>query len=315
MRVVIFTLAVLINCNLALTQEREFKINLPVRDPINQNLNTNQTDKLTAVMFAPIQRTDREKAAAFRSMDFRSALSADQPDLKNAKTADFDKAIENTAKDPIAVQENVDFDFHWRSAMIQSGLFLGMQHAVRMTEKKTRDELDGPFFADWKASVKNLRGWDDGGKTFTNYIAHPLQGALTGRIFINNSGIAKRVEIGRSKTYWQSRLKALAWSAVWSTQFEIGPISEASLGNVGQKCDGHGHSKMTYVDFVLTPAVGTGFAIAEDAIDKYILKNLIETRLENRLLMKIIRSVLTPTTSLANILRGRAPWRRDFRRN
>lgn len=315
MRVLIFTLVVLLNCNLALTQEREFKINLPVRDPINQNLNTNQTDKLTAVMFAPIQRTDREKAAAFRSMDFRSALSADQPDLKNAKTADFDKAIENTAKDPIAVQENVDFDFHWRSAMIQSGLFLGMQHGFRMTEKKTRDELDGPFFRDWKESVQNLHGWDDGGKTFTSYVAHPMQGALTARIFVNNSGRAKRAEFGPTKEYWQSRAKAVVWAFVWSTQFEIGPLSEASLGNVGQKLYKGHHSKMTYGDIVVTPVVGVMWSAGEDAIDKYILKNLIETRLENRLLMKIIRSVLTPTTSLANILRGRAPWRRDFRRN
>ncbi|HQZ97330.1 MAG TPA: hypothetical protein PLP21_13490 [Pyrinomonadaceae bacterium] len=315
MRVVIFTLAVLLNCNLALTQEREFKINLPVRDPINQNLNTNQAEKLTSVAFVPKRRIDTEKAATFRPVDLRSTFVANQPAQRNAKTSDFDKALENTAKDPIAVQENVDFEFHWRSAMIQSGLFLGMQHAFRMTEKKTRDELDGPFFRDWKESVQNLHGWDDGGKTFTSYVAHPMQGALTARIFVNNSGRAKRAEFGLTKEYWQSRAKAVVWAAVWSTQFEIGPLSEASLGNVGQKLYKGHHSKMTYGDLVVTPVVGVMWSVGEDVIDKYILTKWIEKKVENRLLMKIFRSVLTPTTSFANIIRGRAPWRRDFRRN
>lgn len=315
MRVVIFTLVVLLNCNLALTQEKELKTDLPVRDPITQNLNTDQADKVTATAFAPLRRTDTEKAAAFRPVDLKPTPSTDRSDPKEPKSKDFDQAIENTAKDPIAVQENTDFKFHWRPALIQSGLFLAMQHGFRMTEEKTRKELDGPFFADWKASLKNLRGWDDGGKFFTNYVAHPMQGALTGRIFINNSGIARAEQFGRSKQYWKSRVKAMVWSAVWSTQFELGPVSEASFGNVGQKLDGRGHSKITYGDLVLTPTVGTGFAIAEDVIDKYVLKNLIERKFENILLIKILRSVLTPTTSMANILRGRAPWRRDFRRN
>ncbi len=315
MRIVILTLVVLLNFGLALTQDKEFKIDLPVRDPVNLDLNTDRADKPLAATFTPTRQTDPEKALSGGSLELKLALRADQPTPRNAKTSDFDTAIENTAKDPIAGLENTDIEFHWRPAIIQSGLFLGLQHGFRMTEEKTRKELKGPFFADWKASVKNLRGWDDGGKVFTNYIAHPLQGALTGRIFINNSGIARNEEFGRSKQYWKSRLKAMAWSAVWSTQFEIGPISEASLGNVGKNLHSQGNSKMTYGDLVLTPTLGTAFAIAEDAVDKYILKNFIERKLENPVLIKILRSVLTPTTSFANLLRGRLPWRRDFRLN
>jgi hypothetical protein len=215
----------------------------------------------------------------------------------------------------VAQEVVVDRRFNWRPALVQSGIFLALQHGFRMTEEKTRRELDGPFFADWKASIRNFRGWDDGGKIFTNYVGHPLQGAVTGRIFINNSGNARRTQIGRDKRYWKSRLKAMAWSAVWSTQFEIGPVSEASLGNVGQKLGSRNRSKMTYSDVVLTPTLGTAWAVGEDAVDKYVLRNWIERKTESRLLVKILRSVLTPTTSVANILRGRAPWRRDFRRN
>jgi hypothetical protein len=205
--------------------------------------------------------------------------------------------------------------FHWKPALIQSGIMLGVQHGFRMTQVGAKRELRGPFFRDWGKSVKNLRGWHDGDGFVINYVAHSLQGATTGRIFINNSDKAKRQEFGKSKQYWESRFKAMAWSAVWSTQFELGPISEASIGNLGMYNDS-GRSRMAWKDLVVTPVLGTGVAIGEDAIDKYILKKWLEKRSNNKLTkkIKILRSFLTPTTSVANLLRGKVPWKRDNRR-
>jgi hypothetical protein len=205
--------------------------------------------------------------------------------------------------------------FHWKPALAQSMIFLGIQHGMRIwRQKKTSKELVGPFFRDWRNSLKNLRGWGDGNKFFTNYVAHPLQGSFTGRIFINNSDKAKRQEFGKSKTYWESRLKAMAWSAFWSTQFELGPISEASIGNVGMY-DNTGPSKLSWGDLIVTPVFGTGVLISEDAIDKYVLKNWLEKKAGYKVTtkIKILRSLLTPTTSLANLLRGKPPWKRDNR--
>ncbi|HEY8558876.1 MAG TPA: hypothetical protein VIL74_00630 [Pyrinomonadaceae bacterium] len=205
--------------------------------------------------------------------------------------------------------------FHWKPALAQSGIFLGIQHAFRLSQKKTKRELPGPFFRDWGNSVKSLHGWRDGDSGFINYVAHPLQGGVTSRIFINNSDRAKRQEFGKSKDYWVSRLKSAAWSTVWGVQFELGPISEATIGNVGLRRK-KGYSPMAYVDLVITPTVGTGVAIGEDAIDKYILKNWLE-RKDGRATWKIkfLRSVLTPTTSFTNLLRGKPPWKRDNRFN
>ena len=202
--------------------------------------------------------------------------------------------------------------FHWKYALIESGFFLGFQHGFRMMQEKTRRELGGPFFRDWGQSVRNLRGWKDSDNLFTNYIAHPGQGAITGRIFINNSDRAKKQEFGKSKKYWESRLKAMAWSAIWSTQFELGPISEASIGNVGlhQK---NGHSTMAYVDLVMTPVAGTGLVIAEDAIDKYFLRNWLEKKTDNKFVINMSRSLINPTTSIANLLRLKMPWYRRKR--
>lgn len=206
----------------------------------------------------------------------------------------------------------VEEKFHWKPALLESVYFLGIQHAFRMTQAKTRRELGGPFFRDWGRSVRSLHGWGDGNKVFTNYVAHPLQGGVTGRIFINNSDRAKKQEFGKSLKYWESRLKAMAWSAVWSTQFELGPVSEATIGNVG--INAHtGYNKMAWVDLVITPVVGTGVVIAEDALDKYVLKNWLEKKNKDRNLIKAYRVIFTPTAAFTNILRGKMPWHRDDR--
>ncbi|MBA2620760.1 MAG: hypothetical protein H0U87_06130 [Acidobacteria bacterium] len=92
--------------------------------------------------------------------------------------------------------------FHWKPTFLQSGVFLGIQHGYRLaTQKGTRRHPAGPFFRDWAQSVKNLRGWRDGNRFFINYVGHPLQGELTGRIFVNNSDRAKSQQFGKSKKY------------------------------------------------------------------------------------------------------------------
>jgi hypothetical protein len=204
--------------------------------------------------------------------------------------------------------------FYWKPALIQSGVFLGIQHGSRLFQPKTTREFGGPFFRDWGNSIKNLRGWNDGDSPFTNNFAHPLQGGVTGRIFVNNSDRAKKLEFGESKEYWKSRLGAFAWSAAWSTQFEFGPVSEATIGNVGLR-QKNGHSTMAWTDLVMTPVVGTAVLVEEDMIDKYVLKNWLERKNSYRVTtkIKILRSVLTPTTSFSNLLRGKVPWKRDAR--
>ena len=202
--------------------------------------------------------------------------------------------------------------FHWKPAIQQSLIMLAVQHSFRMVQKKTTDQLGGNFFKDYFDSVKALQGWRDGDNAFTNYFAHPLQGATTGRIYINNSDRAKKLDFSLSREYWRSRMKALIWSAAWSTQFELGPISEASIGNVGKTWK-DGHCTMAYVDLVVTPVVGTAVLIGEDAIDKYVLKNWIERGSDNKVKIRILRTFLTPSLSASNLLRGKAPWKRDNR--
>jgi len=198
-----------------------------------------------------------------------------------------------------------DQSFHWLPAIKQSLLFLGVQHGYAMTQPKTRRDLKGPFFKDYVRSVKSLHGWSDGGRFFTNYVAHPMQGSLFGFIQIQNDPKGINLSFDNSNAYWRSRLKALAWSAAWSTQFEIGPVSQASIGNVGL------HGKQTYVDLVVTPIGGFGWIVLEDFVDKNII-HMIERRNSGNFYIKIAsRTFLNPSRSAANLLRFKKPWHRD----
>ena len=164
--------------------------------------------------------------------------------------------------------------------------------------------MKGKFWKDYVQSVKNLHGWDDGGRFFTNYVAHPLQGSFSGFIYVQNDPKARRQQFGSSGDYWRGRLKAMAWSAAWSTQFELGPISQASIGNVGLK------GKQTWGDIVVTPTVGTAMLVGEDAIDRFVMRRL--ERASNNLYIKIfVRMLLNPTRNFANLLRFKPPWYRD----
>lgn len=210
---------------------------------------------------------------------------------------------ESSLDDDAPAQNGHSNKFHWRPAILQSLLIQGVQHSYAIVvQEKTRRELKGPFFKDYFTSVRNIHGWDDGNRFFTNYIAHPMQGAMTGFIFLQNHDRLKKQKFGESKTYWADRLKAMLWSAAWSTQWEIGPISQASIGNVGKE------KGMAYVDLVLTPTVGTGWMVVEEAFDRYIVRHVEK----NNFLIKILaRTLLNPMRSVANVLRLREPWYRD----
>ena len=317
MKTFLITITILLGTISALTQEREFTLH--IRLPENLTQQKYQTvdlekDHKSLIPEAQCRGFGLEASAK------RSALILSKSDvtIEISQVPNTDNV--QLSRSPYAAlsASNLPEDvrgFDWKPALIQAGIFTAIQQGFRLNEEKTRDELDGPFLKDWKASLKNLRGWDDGGKFFTNYVGHPMQGAITGRIYVNNSPSARNQVFGKSKDYWISRFKAMAWSAVWSTQFELGPISEASIGNVGQKLAGNGRSKLTYGDLVMTPVGGTGLLIVEDAVDKYILRGILERKLRNLVMIKLLRSFLTPMTAFANILRGRAPWWRDDRMN
>jgi len=181
-----------------------------------------------------------------------------------------------------------------------------------------------PFFHDWFASYKgyDMHRWGDGDDFIVNEVGHPLEGAVFARTFLQNSP-RSQVAIGKNSRYWTSRLKATAWSALWSVQLEIGPLSETSIGNQGgftyvpdcgiyKHCmdDPKSHKPPTnntgWTDFVVTPLVGTAWVIGEDTIDKYIAAPIA---VNHRIIGgRILRTALEPSRSFAAIFAGKFPW-------
>jgi len=215
------------------------------------------------------------------------------------------------AKTASQAAANGNGGFHWASAFKQSFLFLGVQHGYAMTQAKTRRELRGPFIKDYFRSIGRLGGWADGGRFFTNYISHPMEGSITGFIQIQNDPRGIRQEFGKSRAYWKSRLKAMAWNAAYSTQFEIGPISQSSIGNVGLHTSLDGKKrKMAYVDLVVTPTLGTAWLIGEDFLDRFVVRRL-EVNPMRPLARNTLRVILNPMRGAANMLRFKVPWYRD----
>ena len=104
-----------------------------------------------------------------------------------------------------------------------------------------------------------------------------------------------------------SRVRAFTWVAAYSVQFEVGPLSEASIGNVGLRPETVG-----WVDHVVTPIGAVGFMVAEDALDRFVVK-WAEGRIHHPLLRMPIRLAANPGRTLANAASGRAPWYRSGR--
>jgi hypothetical protein len=197
--------------------------------------------------------------------------------------------------------------FEWHAAARQAWLYTGVMNSFRFaTEAGTRDALNGPWFRDWMASVSEIRGWDDGDPFITDFVAHSMEGAIFGFIQQNNDPRYRDVVWGSGRDYWISRLRALSFSAVMSTQWKIGPASEASLGNVQL------HESPGFIDFVNTPTLGMCEMMGEDVTDRYVITAL-ENRTSNRVVLILARSFLNPSRTFANMMEFKEPWYRRTR--
>jgi hypothetical protein len=185
--------------------------------------------------------------------------------------------------------------------------FLVLEHGFRyLTEEGTRHPHI-PFFRGFVNSLNNLHGWADGDPFLVSYVGHPMQGAVAGYIFAQNDRGFLSVEFGKNKPYWKSRLRAATFSWAYSEQFEIGPISEASIGNTQAFFPQQG-----FVDQVATPVIGLAWMIAEDSLDRFVVKR-VEARTANPFVRLLVRGGLNPSRSLANVMAARPPWHRTDR--
>lgn len=192
-------------------------------------------------------------------------------------------------------------------AFADSFKLLMIEHGWRVAfQEKTRWELGGHFWNDYRRSVRIPRQWEDTDAWWVNYVGHPIHGAAAGYIWLDHEPHAPS-DVSLSGGYWSSRGRAMAWAAAYSLQFEIGPFSEASIGNVGMRPQTTG-----WVDYVVTPVGAFGWIVAEDALARF-LTTWLEARARNPFLRATLRLVLNPGRVLSNTATGRAPWHRAGR--
>jgi hypothetical protein len=266
---------------------------------------------------------DRVFATESTPLDHNAMLAgSSDPTTQNAPTS---------SDATIAVVPPRNEGFHWRRALTESVTFLVIEQAyvVHGDFNWVVSENGVPFNHYWRDYKQSLStwvhsGWNDGDPNWFGYVGHPIQGALTGFIQIQNDPQGEKLEFSRTKAYWWSRLKAGLFNAAYSTQWNLGPLSEVTVEKYGTKdrppntyagtypCFRHCLTGVGQIDIVMTPLGGTGWLIGEDFLDTKIVRR-VEDNTDNRFLIDTVRVALNPIRAGANMLHGEHPWYRASR--
>ena len=200
-----------------------------------------------------------------------------------------------------------DSKVRWVPALAESLYYTAIMHAFNLTfQPGTRDTLNGHWLQHYASAVSELRGWSDGDTFMAPYVGHSIEGSAFGYILRQNDPKYRTVQLGDGRDYYVSLLRSLAYSAVWHTQWKIGPASEASIGNVML------HASPGFITLVDTPTLGVVTMFAEDAADRHLIMGL-ENRTSNRAIIILARCFLNPGRTMANMTAFRMPWARDTR--
>ena len=264
----------------------------------------------------------------------KSALAAaDGPDgpvpIQNSQALATSEGTKSPYPSTIAVVPNLPAKqgFHWGPALRESFTFLVIEQAYVVHDDFRWVVVENgiPFNHYWRDYMQSLTswwkaGWNAGEDPMYNYVGHPIQGAMTSYIQIQNDPASENLEFANTKEYWRSRLKATIWNTVYSTQWSIGPLSEVTVEKYGAKARSpwnsngswpcttkHCYSGVGKVNLVITPVGGLGWVLGEDWLDKEIVRR-VERNTNNRLLIDALRCSLNPIRGGASMLHGRAPW-------
>lgn len=207
---------------------------------------------------------------------------------------------------------------HWKPMLLESAVFNAFENAGNLyTGYWYRWEtMHGKWWDRYIASAAQWRWdrWSDDNPPLDDYVGHPMMGAITNSIWIQNDPKGMTLVFQNDRDYWHSRLRALAWSTFYSFEWKLGPLGEASVGHNGDHFfydKGTLTNETGWVELVTTPVGGFGWTITEDYLDKHLVTKL-EERSHNPILLTMA-NFFTPARGFANILRFRPPWYRDSR--
>src|SRR5665213_618176 len=266
--------------------------------------------------------TNAGAANGVQSISLGSASGASTPAPADFRPRDLPFQLSGTARESESSERR---GIHWSSLIGEEFFYITLKTGVRTFQTKTRDNFGGPFFHDWGYILQhiNVDRWNDGGKWFTNNVGHPLDGSVYAFIYRRNDDNIRNLKFDlHDREYRKGILKAFLVAALASTEAEIGPLSEATIGHVGLKAewflrgkDGtlqgpvpqdviglptltkspywvRGANGTGLTDFMMTPIGGIAVMLGEDAVDKYVIERL-ERHIHNRYWVATMRCVLT----------------------
>jgi hypothetical protein len=276
------------------------------------------TSDLTADAASAVSEEDLPNAPV-PTLELSSSSGSSGADLSESTS------VSNTSRPQVALRD-CPYDqtkakecrVHWRQLLISSAVFITWQNTANAYSGYWyRDEtMTGKW---WDRYINSVTGykfsvWSDGNPYLDDYVGHPFMGAITNALWIQNDPKGMTLELSNTWPYWRSRLRALAFSTVYSTEWKLGPIGESGVGHQGDHIsydDGHARNETGFVSLVTTPVGGTLWTITEDIMDKKVVSRLDQWNRNPFLLMAY--SFLTPARTTGNLLRFRPPWYRDSR--
>lgn len=262
----------------------------------------------------PLVLMDAPSAVLARETVSEIALVAARPAAKVESEAQRNTGCEN------GTLHGKPCRLQWGRLLGESFFFLSAQHLGNIVmDDDTRNALThGSFWGDYAYCVEHYRWsrWKDDDPFGVDYIGHPMMGAVTNAIYEQNDPKQRALMFENTHRYWMGRLKATAFSAAYSAQWKVGPLSEASIGNTGityytRARDGVYTNETGMQDFFITPIGGLAWNVGEDFIDKKLFRHVLHAHPRNKPLL-IVASFMTPTKAAANLSRFRAFYYRDY---
>lgn len=212
---------------------------------------------------------------------------------------------------------------HWHQLIFSATLFNAFEDAGNLyTGYWYRWETTHGNW--WDRYINSAAGWrwnvwSDDNPFLDDYVGHPMMGAITNSIWIQNDPRSMTVVQSNTWPYWRRMLRAGAFSTAYSFEWKLGPTGEAAIGHNGDHYfydNSYDNGKVQtnetgWVELVTTPIGGALWTMAEDTLDKYVVTP-VEAGGRNPFALLGI-SFLEPAHATANILRFRPPWYRDDR--
>ena len=211
--------------------------------------------------------------------------------------------------------------YHWRGSDRSIPFFNVIENSFRSaSDDQIRILLaNKPFWHDYAASMRhfNMRRWNDGDDFLVNYVGHPMQGAVSGFIEVQNDPTGRLQETQRNPGLLEKSFQGIPVGDCiqhpfrnQSTRVKLG------IGNEGgwtypihchTICTAPGtYKKYTnntgWVDFTITPTVGILWLLAEDTLDRFISDRVQGGNTVSKSCPRSCAVSLNPSRTMANAI-------------